>query len=79
MVTVHRAFGFRYVIFVNDHGPPHVHVAGHGGEARITLAGPGGLSLDWSAGIDAGDLRRLMQEALRERPRLMAEWERIHG
>jgi uncharacterized protein DUF2442/uncharacterized protein DUF4160 len=31
MVTVHRAYGFRFVIFANDHSPPHVHVFGQGG------------------------------------------------
>lgn len=79
MVTVHRAFGFRFVIFPNDHSPPHVHIVGHGGEAKITLAGPFGLSLDWSVGIGQADMRRLMREAERERVRLIEEWRRIHG
>jgi hypothetical protein len=40
-VTVHRAHGFRFVIFTNDHAPPHVHVFGQGGEAKIVLEGRG--------------------------------------
>jgi hypothetical protein len=36
MVTVHRAHGFQFAIFVNDHSPPHVHVFGKGGEAKIS-------------------------------------------
>ena len=79
MVTVHRAFGYRFVIFVNDHSPPHVHVVGPGGEAKITLEGPMGLTLDWVAGIGQADMRRIMVEAARERVRLIAEWRRIHG
>lgn len=79
MVTVHRLFGFRFVIFTNDHGPPHVHVFGPDGEARITLEGPDGLALDWVAGIGRSELRRIMQEVQRERSRLIAEWRRIHG
>jgi len=51
MVTVHRAYGFRFVIFSNDHSPAHVHVCGQGGEAKIVLAGPGGIRLDWVTGI----------------------------
>jgi hypothetical protein len=51
MVTVHRAYGFRFVIFSNDHSPAHVHVFGQGGEAKIVLAGPGGIRLDWVTGI----------------------------
>lgn len=78
MVTVHRAYGFRFVIFSNDHNPPHVHVFGQGGEARIVLEGPRGIRLDWVAGIGRGDLRRVMQEAKRERQRLIAAWRRIH-
>jgi hypothetical protein len=46
MVTVHRAHGFRFVIFVNDHSPPHVRVFGQGGEAKIVLEGPDGIKLD---------------------------------
>jgi uncharacterized protein DUF4160 len=79
MVTVHRAHGFRFVIFANDHSPPHVHVFGQGGEAKIVLEGPGGIRLDWVAGISRGDLRRVMQEVQRERERLLAMWRRIHG
>ena len=78
MVTVYRAYGFRFVIFPNDHSPPHVHVFGQGGEAKIVLEGPGGIRLDWVAGISRGDLRRVMQEVQRERERLIAMWRRIH-
>ena len=78
MVTVHRAHGFRFVIFVNDHSPPHVHVFGQGGEAKIVLEGPGGIKLDWVVGISRGDVRRAMQEVQRERERLIAMWRRIH-
>lgn len=78
MVTVHRAYGFRFVIFSNDHSPPHVHLFGQGGEARIILEGRSGITLDWVAGISRGDLRKLMQEVLRERERLVAMWRAIH-
>jgi hypothetical protein len=78
MVTVHRSHGFRFVIFPNDHSPPHVHVFGQDGEAKIILEGPGGIRVDWVAGIKRGDLRRVMQEARRERERLIARWRAIH-
>jgi hypothetical protein len=74
MVTVHRAHGFRFVIFTNDHAPPHVHVFGQGGEAKIVLEGRGGITLDWVAGINQGDLRRVMLETRQERERLIAMW-----
>jgi hypothetical protein len=68
----------RFVIFTNDHSPPHVHVFGQGGEAKINLAGPAGVALDWVIGIGEGDLRRAMGEARRERMRLLAMWRTIH-
>ena len=46
MVTVTRAYGFRFVMYANDHSPPHVHICGQGAEAKITLGGPKGLILD---------------------------------
>ncbi|UEM02532.1 DUF4160 domain-containing protein [Skermanella rosea] len=74
-VTVHRAFGFRFVMFSNDHSPAHVHVVGHGGEAKITLAEPFRAKVDWSTGISQADLRRIMAEVERKRPLLIEAWE----
>ena len=80
MVTVHRAYGYRFVMFANDHSPPHVHVFGQGGEAKIVLEDhPGGPRLDWVVGIGRGDMRRIMLEAERERARLLEMWSTIHG
>jgi hypothetical protein len=30
MVVVHRAYGYRFVIYTGDHEPAHVHIAGAG-------------------------------------------------
>ncbi len=79
VVTVHRAHGFRFIIFVNDHAPPHVHVFGAGGEAKIILEGPSGITLDSASGIKDGDLRRLMQEARRQREHLIRRWNKVHA
>jgi hypothetical protein len=59
-------------------------VVGQGGEAKIMLETPRrpsiqGVSVEWSVGIMAGDMQRLLQEAARERQRLLLEWYRIHG
>ena len=79
MVTVHRAFGYRFVIFANDHGPPHVHVFGQGGEARIWLDGPGAPSVDRFVGIARADMRRIMAEAVAKQSMLLEAWRQIHG
>ena len=76
MVTVHRAFGVRFVIFPNDHSPPHVHAFTANGEAKIELAP---LALVLSAGIGRTEMRRIIDEVKSRRTELLAEWRRIHG
>lgn len=79
MVVVHRAFGFRFVIYTQDHEPAHIHVTG-AGQAKINLLGRDGRpELVYSIGVTRADLRRIMSEVATEQARLMTEWERIHG
>jgi hypothetical protein len=79
MSTAHRAYGFRFMILVNEHGPEHVHVFGNGGEAKIFLDDPAGPRLDRVVGISRNDMRKLMKEADRERGKLLKAWSKIHG
>ena len=79
MVTVHRAYGFRFVMFTNDHAPPHVHVFGHSGEAKINLEAPDEVRLEWTVGINRNDLRKILEEAQRLEPELRRAWRKIHG
>ena len=76
MVTVHRAFGFRFVIFTNDHEPAHVHVFGQGGEAKVNLLTPDGLV--WVVGMSRADIRRIIEEVRSQQDMLLTEWRRIH-
>jgi hypothetical protein len=79
MVVVHRAHGFRFVIYTADHQPAHVHVTG-AGQAKINLLGPRGApEVVYSIGISRSDMRRLENEASLHQARFMAEWERLHG
>jgi hypothetical protein len=79
MVVVHRAFGFRFVIYTLDHEPAHVHVTGPG-QAKINLLGPDGSpELVFIAGIRRSDMRRLLAEVAERRDEFLQEWERIHG
>jgi hypothetical protein len=80
MPTVHRAGNLRFVIFVNDHDPPHVHVFAGGGEAKLLLAVPDGRpSLVWARGFDRADLKRAMLETLLRHAKLLSAWRRVHG
>ena len=79
MVVVHRARGFRFVIYTDDHQPAHVHIVG-AGLAKVHLLGPGGRPEVVSVvGIKRSDMRRLYAEVVACRDEFVAEWERIHG
>ena len=79
MVVVHRAHGFRFVIYTSDHEPAHVHLTG-AGHAKIDLLGAGDMpEVVFSVGIKRSDMRRLLNEVVARRGDLLREWERIHG
>ena len=79
MVVVHRAHGFRFVIYTHDHEPAHVHIVGRS-SPRSTCLGPDGRpEVVDVRGITRADLRRLFAEVTERRDQFMREWERIHG
>jgi hypothetical protein len=79
MVVVHRAFGFRFVIYTLDHEPAHIHITG-AGQAKINLLGPDGApELVSSIGVKRSDMRRILAEVIVRRNYFLQEWERIHG
>lgn len=79
MVVIHRAHGFRIVIYTADHDPAHIHITG-AGQAKVTLSGADGRpEVVSSAGIKQSDMRRLMSEIEGRRDEFLKEWERIHG
>jgi hypothetical protein len=78
MVTVHREAGLRFIIFKDDHPPPHVHVTGDG-KARIVITGADGEpELSYNDGLKAGDLRRAMRIVAERRTMLIKRWEEYH-
>ena len=73
MVVVHRAHGFRFVIYTLDHEPAHGHITG-AGQAKIKLFGrDGGPEIVFSIGIKRSDMRRLIAEVIERRDDLL--WE----
>lgn len=77
MVLIHRAFGYRFVIYTLDHEPAHLHITG-AGQAKINLAGDD-PELVYSIGIKRPDMRRLMREVAENKEYFLKQWERIHG
>jgi hypothetical protein len=79
MVVVHRAHGYRFVIYTLDHEPAHIHITGQR-QAKINLLGPGGKpELVSSIAIKRSDMRRLFAEVVERRDEFLQAWERIHG
>lgn len=80
MVTVHRQDGFRLVIYLEDHEPPHVHVYAGGAEAKIGLLAQDGRPYVIRAfPMRAGDLRKAVQLVSEQQAMLIAKWREIHG
>lgn len=79
MPTVMRQGGWRFVIYVDDHVPPHVHVKKAGGQVKVSLPAPGEyvqvLRVSGLATHEAMRAARLVEE---HRERLLREWESIH-
>jgi hypothetical protein len=79
MVVIHRAHGFRFVIYTADHEPAHIHITG-AGQAKINLSGADGKpEAVYFIGITRSDQRRLMADVIERREEFLQEWERIHG
>jgi hypothetical protein len=77
LVVVHRALGFRFVIYTLDHEPAHIHITG-AGQAKINLLGPDGApELIYSVGIRRSALRRLMAEVAERQDVFLRKWGRI--
>jgi hypothetical protein len=67
MPTVHRAGNLRFMIYLEDHGPPHVHVFSAGAEAKVLLAPPNGRPvLEWMRGFAQVVLRAGLNRVFRE-------------
>lgn len=77
MITVLRAHGLQFAVYVDDHEPPHVY---GDGQAKILLVGANGLpELLRTEGMKKGDLRKAMKAVLENRERLLGVWSDIHG
>lgn len=74
MPTVSYEDGFRFVIYPNDHAPPHVHVKFEGGqECRIDL-----VSGDFMDTPPRGTLRKIMRAYFENIEEIWTGWEKFH-
>jgi Domain of unknown function (DUF4160) len=79
MVTVLRVHGLRFVIYLDDHEPAHVHIFGDG-ELKVTIVGANGLpEIIYAVGMKANDRRRALDELKDRQQWFLSEWERLQG
>ena len=79
MPVIWRQSGFRFVIYVDDHPPPHVHILADG-EMKVNIVGPAGLPHQvYSNGFNVSERRKAMDIVLQRQVEFLAEWDVIHG
>jgi hypothetical protein len=76
MPTVHREHGMSFVVYTDDHPPPHVHVTGRG-TAKITLTPIVGVL--GARGMSKADTARALAVVKSHRDMMLDAWDRIHG
>ena len=76
MVTILKADGFRFIIFINDHEPAHVHVFGDG-EAKINLVGT--PELVWAMKMSKANIRRALRLTQARQNLFLTRWRDILG
>lgn len=73
MPTVLRKYGFRFHFYGFDMGEPrHIHVAGHGGTAKIWLEP---IELVEAKDFNAGDLKRIMEVVTDHHGQFVEAWD----
>jgi Domain of unknown function (DUF4160) len=79
MPVVLRSDGLRFVIFVDDHEPPHVHVFGDG-ETKIVLGdSPDDVQVIKYASTKRTESRRAARVVATNHDFLHEKWIELHG
>jgi hypothetical protein len=80
MSTLLRHRNLRIAIYSNDHPPPHVHVIGPDGEARIAIGADHTAPeiLDF-CGLTSRQVISALHQVAKHQAKLLDAWRRIHG
>ncbi|AIT06717.1 hypothetical protein MC45_10395 [Sphingomonas taxi] len=76
MPTIHREYGLNFVVYVDDHPPPHVHVTGRG-VAKIELE-PDVVIVE-TRNLSKADVAKALAVVSLRRDAMLEAWKRIHG
>jgi len=69
--------GYQLVIFLSDHGHPHVHIYLNGRPLAKILLDTAGVLNWWTQ--HQGERKKCLQALLRNRGTLQRYWDNIHG
>jgi hypothetical protein len=76
MPTILRVGGYRFIIFTNDHNPPHIHVQRGEGGAKIGLQP---LEVVEYYGLNARQLGDIIIIVKEHHSYLLDRWNEFHG
>ena len=77
MPTIFNQAGFRFMIYVHDYAPPHIHVIGHGGAVELQIEP---LSLRAVRGpLTDAQVRAVVRIATERQSELLQAWRNHHG
>jgi hypothetical protein len=80
MPTVLRIDGLQFVIWPNDHAPPHVHVFSAEAEAKIYLGEPNEYPrLIENRRMNKTNLAKVLKCVFEQRSILLQKWNEFHG
>ncbi|MGV3490765.1 MAG: DUF4160 domain-containing protein [Devosia sp.] len=79
MITVLSSRGLRFVIYLADHDPPHVHVYGDGFAKILLVGGNGKPAILDDGGMKGGDLRKALLIVQEHQAEFLARWRQMHG
>lgn len=74
--VIHHEHGFRFIIYLDDHPPPHVHVEGDDGSAKIEIDP---AVLLWSRNLNRRDVHRVVDTVETNSVAFGIAWRNIHG
>ena len=75
MPTILRSFGFRFMIYVHDHEPAHVHAI-KAGAVLVVILEP--LSIRENRDMPRNEINHALSIIAANRDLLISEWNRLH-
>jgi hypothetical protein len=76
MGEVFRFKSLKFKIWPKDHLPPHVHVIGPDGHAKVNIET---LEVIFSEGFSAKDILSIQQQIFKRKIKILEKWEHYHG